>query len=299
MKFIEFEDLNRLEHYKWKAPTSADFVDTGLDDAILSAAKTIAESYTAAMGISVGDVVHTEYGNGVVVGMELQQGAIDQYVVALFDKNGEHSTSESNQVCVPAYAITLICKNEFERRLDEMAGKCNNGATVNVEKGMIRKRMSSTEILNYAFDNFLDDVKDIHFSGPATIVFWKDGTKTVVKCQEGEYYDPKEGIKYALLKKLAGGTSNQASKKMDKFDEWLEKWVPEDLKSETDESSKDEDPFESMAETTNYVIGEMKKRLGKLGELADRVHFLNDKIETINEELKDTCNDKPEETEEK
>ena len=32
----------------------------------------------------------------------------------------------------------------------------------------------------------LPEIKDVIFNEPATIIIWKDGTKTVVKCQEGE-----------------------------------------------------------------------------------------------------------------
>lgn len=40
-------------------------------------------------------------------------------------------------------------------------------------------------------------------NGPATIVFWKDGTKTVVKCHD-EDYDPEKGLAMALCRKLWG-----------------------------------------------------------------------------------------------
>ena len=43
------------------------------------------------------------------------------------------------------------------------------------------------------------------FNGPATIAFWPDGTKTIVKCQDGEPFDPEKGIAMAILKKLYGG----------------------------------------------------------------------------------------------
>ena len=42
------------------------------------------------------------------------------------------------------------------------------------------------------------------FSGPATIVFWHDGTKTVVKCTEGDKMDYEVGIAMCTLKKLLG-----------------------------------------------------------------------------------------------
>lgn len=43
---------------------------------------------------------------------------------------------------------------------------------------------------------------------PATIVFWKDGTKTVVKCQEGDTYDLEKGILYAIIRKVYGEGRN-------------------------------------------------------------------------------------------
>lgn len=42
------------------------------------------------------------------------------------------------------------------------------------------------------------------FNDPATIVFWKDGTKTVVKAQKGETYDPEKGLAMAFSKKMFG-----------------------------------------------------------------------------------------------
>jgi len=42
------------------------------------------------------------------------------------------------------------------------------------------------------------------YNDPATIILWKDGTKTVVKCMEGEEYDPEKGFAMAVLKKLFG-----------------------------------------------------------------------------------------------
>ena len=47
------------------------------------------------------------------------------------------------------------------------------------------------------------NVEDVIFNPPATIVFWKDGTKTVVKA-EGETYDPEKGLAMAISKKYYG-----------------------------------------------------------------------------------------------
>ena len=42
-------------------------------------------------------------------------------------------------------------------------------------------------------------VKKVKFSGPATIVFWSDGSKSVVKCKD-EKFDPEKGLAMALAK---------------------------------------------------------------------------------------------------
>lgn len=50
----------------------------------------------------------------------------------------------------------------------------------------------------------LDEIKDVIFNDPATIVFWTDGTKTVVKCQNGEQFDPEKGLAMAISKRALG-----------------------------------------------------------------------------------------------
>lgn len=48
------------------------------------------------------------------------------------------------------------------------------------------------------------EIKDVIFNEPATIIFWNDDTKTVVKCGEGEKYDPEKGLALCIAKKTLG-----------------------------------------------------------------------------------------------
>lgn len=48
------------------------------------------------------------------------------------------------------------------------------------------------------------DIKKVIFNCPATIILWVDGTKTVVKCKEGDPYSKEAGFALCLLKKLSG-----------------------------------------------------------------------------------------------
>lgn len=47
-------------------------------------------------------------------------------------------------------------------------------------------------------------IKNVIFNPPATIVFWTDGTKTVVKCGKGDKWDSEKGLAMACAKKLLG-----------------------------------------------------------------------------------------------
>ena len=72
----------------------------------------------------------------------------------------------------------------------------------------------------------LPEIKDVIFNEPATIIIWKDGTKTVVKCQEGENYDPEKGMAMAISKKALGNKGN--------YCEVFKKWLPEEVETERD-----------------------------------------------------------------
>lgn len=53
-----------------------------------------------------------------------------------------------------------------------------------------------------------DLIKKVIFNNPATIVYWNDGTKTVVKCQDGDKYDKELGLAMCCSKKLFGNKGN-------------------------------------------------------------------------------------------
>lgn len=52
------------------------------------------------------------------------------------------------------------------------------------------------------------EIEKVIFNEPATIVYWKDGTKTVVKAQDGEPFDKEKGLAMAFSKKLLGNEGN-------------------------------------------------------------------------------------------
>ena len=71
---------------------------------------------------------------------------------------------------------------------------------------------------------FKAEIKNVIFNNPATIILWNDGTKTVVKCREGEVYDPEKGLAMAIAKKFLGNQGN--------YHDTFKKWLPKEEKKE-------------------------------------------------------------------
>ena len=63
-------------------------------------------------------------------------------------------------------------------------------------------------------------IKKVIFNDPATIVFWSDGKKTVVKCGERDIYDPEKGLAMAIAKRALGNEGN--------YYELFKKWLPKE-----------------------------------------------------------------------
>lgn len=69
-------------------------------------------------------------------------------------------------------------------------------------------------------------ITNVIFNNPATIVFWADGTKTVVKCQDGDIYDPEKGLSMAIAKKAYGNKGSYCNV----IKKWTEKYEEERIK---------------------------------------------------------------------
>ena len=127
------------------------------------------------------------------------------------------------------YKICEICENmgfDFERDIERNKNRVTiNGINVLfiydsdlIDEPLLFeiKLVYEKTILHYNYaNNYLNflsnnipEVKKVIFNDPATIVYWKDGTKTVVKCQKGDDFDPEKGFAMAFLKKCWGNKGN-------------------------------------------------------------------------------------------
>ena len=77
---------------------------------------------------------------------------------------------------------------------------------------------------SWVYTKPIPTIKKVIFNYPATIVLWSDGSKTVVKCQDGDIYDPEKGLAMAISKKALGNKGNYCNE--------FKKWLPEDEEEE-------------------------------------------------------------------
>lgn len=104
-------------------------------------------------------------------------------------------------------------------------------------------------------------IKDVIFAPPATIVYWSDGSKTVVKCSEKDVFDPEKGLAMAIAKRC-GGNKGGYYKEIQNWVEKSGKKYPgkpaagkavdlDVLKKYGSEANKDFEKFLSAAKSNN------------------------------------------------
>lgn len=120
--------------------------------------------------------------------------------------------------------ITLMMKNERRMKMESACYNCKwvFESVCGIHcRGCYGTRNWEPREVNMKQDhNRLPDIKNVIFNDPATIVFWSDGSKTVVKVQDGDEYDEEKGLAMAISKKALGNKGNYCNV--------FKKWLPEE-----------------------------------------------------------------------
>ena len=82
------------------------------------------------------------------------------------------------------------------------------------------------------------------YNDPATIAFWSDGTKTVVKAQPGDIFDPEKGLAMAIAKKAYGNKGN--------YYNGFKKWLPKEPVGNEEIIYKPEKHEDTVEEDEHY-----------------------------------------------
>lgn len=122
-------------------------------------------------------------------------------------------------------------RSQTERPSVVMRASCNETDVREIERAYLTQKEVCLEdryfndTRRYAENDVLSllafshsAIKRVIFHDPATIVFWIDGSKTVVKTMPGDIYNPEVGLAMCISKKALG----------DKFHHEFKKWIKED-----------------------------------------------------------------------
>lgn len=135
-----------------------------------------------------------------------------------------------------------FCENMEENNMNNNNNKINKRYTPNIY-AVINGKMYAPESISmrheyrqdpeyefhvtvdpfHALDNPMLTINNVIFNPPATIVFWSDGSKTVVKRQGREEFDPEKGLTMAFFKKMHGNRGRY----FDQIKKWTEKYEEE------------------------------------------------------------------------
>ena len=123
----------------------------------------------------------------------------------------------------------------------------------NTKAAIERLRANSTYGLS-AYPKF--DYKKIIFSGPCTIILWKDGTKTMARVSKTDAFDPEKGVAICFMKRAIGEIDGKkvlrkASK--DFYDE-ITKEVEKDLDIFTPPKFNFEEAVKNTLDSIKYCL---------------------------------------------
>lgn len=110
------------------------------------------------------------------------------------------------------------------------------------ELAMVAKNMLNSK---YGYSNMNRrniEITKVIFNDPATIVFWSDGKKTVVRTQNGDQFDPEKGLAMAISKRVLGNEGN--------YYEEFKRWLPEESEEVIQTTSN---PFSELASRISVV----------------------------------------------
>lgn len=90
---------------------------------------------------------------------------------------------------------------------------------------------------------YLPKIKNVVISEPYTTIMWKDGSKTQVKCMDGDQFNPEHGLAMAVLKKLM-----EKPDKPNAYSKWVKQWVKQGIEAGEKQVARKNKKAEKKAE---------------------------------------------------
>jgi hypothetical protein len=112
-------------------------------------------------------------------------------------------TAQLNDEQLKAWEAALGIGNQPKHKKEKTVGDVVNGFTEE-QKKVLYYLIAEAQKSGKAENHENPEPTKILIQGTATIIWWSDGTKTVVKCQKSDKMDPEKGIAMCVMKKFMG-----------------------------------------------------------------------------------------------
>lgn len=131
-----------------------------------------------------------------------------EYTIQLHINHDGYDIRCANQyVNIPRHYINALNSREYHERLAMARDERQIFNTVKMPPLFAREEIKSM------FEHKEWKVEKIIFNEPATIIIWKDGTKTISKCGPLDKYDPEKGVAICFMKKMLELDPNKKDRK--------------------------------------------------------------------------------------
>ena len=140
------------------------------------------------------EIEYSIHSNGMAVDFTITLGDGRKFK-KIFDLD---SINNSGHTYPESFIVQNLCRRAAVGYID----------TDSVADIRISSLQSNYTLFKISGINYSHEIDKVIFNDPATIVFWKDGSKTIAKCGEIDIYDPEKGLAMCFAKKLLGNEGN-------------------------------------------------------------------------------------------
>lgn len=121
----------------------------------------------------------------------------DTYVIKMpeFEKAATVATAktkEDNRSFYDDEMLDYLLKDITEKKAEEA-------------EELLKKKIESDK--RRAIKYFINSIRKVQFTDPWTIIFWKNGEVTRIKCQDGDEYSKETGLALGIIKHMFGDTN--------------------------------------------------------------------------------------------